>query len=375
MIIMDIKLDNLCSFRDFHINMSYPKKIVNTTIENEFLPNYTNFRYKKVNIIMGTNASGKTSFGKVLMSIFGFIYRKEIMRISDRIADIKKETRFSIDFIPDGKRLFRLDVVIPPEGKNEYLLEKCNISLRKENILSGDSYEKCLKRLMNSTEFKGVDALSEIPQFGWYFTYPVDSHYAIHDRSSDLEIGDLENELYLKVLKNILMTLDNSILDITNIDEIENTYAIITCNKKLVIQDGAIIDNNNILSSGTKAGIDVADLLTALIEHRNGFYYCDEKFSYIHSDIEKTILSVMISKLGDGEQLFFTSHNLDIADMDLPKHSFLFMRKNNIDNETFITCESASDKLKKPTESIRSAIDNDLFGIAPKVELLHELES
>ena len=375
MIVMDIKLDNLCSFKNFDLNMSYPKKIVNTTIENEFLSDYPNFRYKKVNILMGTNASGKTSLGKMLMSIFSFMYRKEIMHISDRIADIEKETHFSLDFIPDGKRLFRLDVIIPPEGKNEYLLDKCKISVRKENILSGDSYEKCLKRLLNTNEFKGSEALSEIPRFGWYFTYPIDSQYAIHDRSSDLEIGDLENELYLKVLKNILMTLDNSILDITKIDEIEDTYAIITCNKKLLIQDGAIIDNNNILSSGTKAGIDIADLITALTEHRNGFYYCDEKFSYIHSDIEKTLLSVMISKWGDGEQLFFTSHNLDIADMELPKHSFVFMRKNNINNETFITCESASEKLKKPTESVRSAIDNDLFSIAPKVELIYELEN
>ena len=52
MIIMDIKVDNIYAFKDFHINMSYPKKIVNSTIENEFLEERTNFRYKKVNIIM-----------------------------------------------------------------------------------------------------------------------------------------------------------------------------------------------------------------------------------------------------------------------------------------------------------------------------------
>ena len=34
MIIMDIKVDNIYAFKDFHINMSYPKKIVNSTIEN-----------------------------------------------------------------------------------------------------------------------------------------------------------------------------------------------------------------------------------------------------------------------------------------------------------------------------------------------------
>lgn len=48
MIIMDIKVDNIYAFKDFHINMSYPKKIVNSTIENEFLEERTNFRYKKL---------------------------------------------------------------------------------------------------------------------------------------------------------------------------------------------------------------------------------------------------------------------------------------------------------------------------------------
>ena len=29
MIIMDLKIDNFCAFKDFHMNMAYPKKIVN----------------------------------------------------------------------------------------------------------------------------------------------------------------------------------------------------------------------------------------------------------------------------------------------------------------------------------------------------------
>ena len=56
MVIMDIKVDNLYAFKNFHINMSYPKKIVDSTIEMEYLESRPNFRYKKVNIIMGGNA-------------------------------------------------------------------------------------------------------------------------------------------------------------------------------------------------------------------------------------------------------------------------------------------------------------------------------
>lgn len=53
MIVMDISIDNFFAFKNFHMNMSYPKKIVDSYIEEEFLRNRPNFRYKKVNIIMG----------------------------------------------------------------------------------------------------------------------------------------------------------------------------------------------------------------------------------------------------------------------------------------------------------------------------------
>lgn len=69
MIIMDLKVDNMYGFKNFYMNMSYPKRIVDSTIDGEFLEERPNFRYKKLNIIMGTNATGKTSLGKVLIAL------------------------------------------------------------------------------------------------------------------------------------------------------------------------------------------------------------------------------------------------------------------------------------------------------------------
>ena len=37
MIVMDVRIDNFYAFKNFHMNMSYPKKIVNSYIENEYL--------------------------------------------------------------------------------------------------------------------------------------------------------------------------------------------------------------------------------------------------------------------------------------------------------------------------------------------------
>ena len=48
MVILNVKLDNIFGFRDFEINFSYPKKIVNSMIPEEHLPGRPNFRYKYI---------------------------------------------------------------------------------------------------------------------------------------------------------------------------------------------------------------------------------------------------------------------------------------------------------------------------------------
>ena len=53
MIVMNVEMDNFFAFRNFRMNMSYPKKIVDSSIKGEFLQGRSNFRYKKVNILMG----------------------------------------------------------------------------------------------------------------------------------------------------------------------------------------------------------------------------------------------------------------------------------------------------------------------------------
>ena len=77
MVIMNLHLDNFLIFNDFALCMSYPKKIVRSSIEDEHLAGRERFRYKKVIVLMGANATGKTALGRVLMSMFNFIDNKE----------------------------------------------------------------------------------------------------------------------------------------------------------------------------------------------------------------------------------------------------------------------------------------------------------
>ncbi|MDO4338068.1 MAG: hypothetical protein Q4C91_08290 [Eubacteriales bacterium] len=111
-----------------------------------------------------------------------------------------------------------------------------------------------------------------------------------------------------------------------------------------------------------------------MIAKESSFYYCDEYFSYIQSDIEKRIFGIMLDHIGENEQLIFTTHNTDMLDLNLPKHSYTFLRKQLEDGVYKVSAISASEVLKRNTDSIRNVVENDVFSSLPQDSLLDELE-
>lgn len=90
MIVLNLVLKRIYGFNDFNINFSYPKKIVNSIIDQEYLKGRVRFRYKKAVILMGANATGKTSLGKhcfVFLDIWLMEIQHRFMRWSQVIKD------------------------------------------------------------------------------------------------------------------------------------------------------------------------------------------------------------------------------------------------------------------------------------------------
>lgn len=347
MIIMNLELDNIYGFKNFKMNFAYPKKIVGSTIENEHLPLRPNFRYKKVNIIMGGNASGKTTLGKAIRDIFNYIVHKRDSRLFESICDKKNNGKFCIDLVSADNVMYRFDGEIFPEDKE--IIKR----IQKASIAKNDSYEICCKKLKES------DELDKRMKLGW--------HFALNEGSEAILIDKIEKTLRLKVLEKVLQSLDTDIISVEKLD-VEDSYVIKKANQDIIVQEGEVI-NESKLSSGTVAGIRIADLISSIILRENGFYYCDEKFSYVHSDLEQAFLSVMINKLGEGEQLFFTSHNMDLLDMNLPRHSFSFLRKREK-----IEVVYPSEYIKKNDISLRNAMENDVFDVVPSRDKIYGLE-
>lgn len=367
MVILDVCLDNFYAFKNFHKNLTYPKKIVGSCIKDEHLAGRPNFRYKKVNIIMGANASGKTTFGHVLRSIFNFIAKKNHEMITDIICDRSKEAFFSIDMAFSSNIFYRIICTISPCAGERYAVEDVKVEVRKEKITSKDSYESCVKRIeaaLSSAEESYIEELEKIEPLDWFFEYPKDNERTLLFPDKD--------EQFRTVLENILRALDPSIQSVETSRDVEKAYVIRLQDRAVILQDGERF-TTELLSSGTKAGVEVAHLISSLIQGRHSFYYCDEKFPYIHSDIEKAILSLMIDCIRPNSQLFFTTHNTDILEINLPKHAFTFLRKDINDAEHPITCVDASVFLKRSTDSLKNAVDNDLFSCAPAVDLIYAI--
>ena len=118
----------------------------------------------------------------------------------------------------------------------------------------------------------------------------------------------------------------------------------------------------------------MALFLASMMTKDKTFYYCDEHFSYIQSDIEKRIFGLMLERISNNEQLIFTTHNTDMLDLNLPKHAFMFLRKVKEQGVYRVSAISASDILKRNTDSVRNAVENNIFGSIPDDSLLDELE-
>lgn len=363
MIIMAIKADNLYGFKNFQINMSYPKKIVGSTISEEYLADKPNFRYKKVNIIMGGNATGKTSLGKLLMLLANYFHDGEYRRFAKVVDDRTRNADLKVDFVTYDDLLCRFSMRIIP-GSSEGSEGNIEIELQYTDIGKRDSYEICAKRL---NEGKGIEIpYNQVKMNGWNFSYPYDARENKMYRSIE------NDERYLNILEQVLKTLDPSIEQVIKVKELENTYAIKLHHQSIIIKDGKIADTE-ILSSGTKAGLEISYIIASLICDRHDFYYCDELFSYVNSDVEKACLSIIIEKLVGKKQLFFTTHNSDILDMQIPKHCFTFLTRDAENKDMPIKCINAADYLKRNTDSLKHAVENDLFCTAPDLQRLFEI--
>ena len=232
MIVLDLELKGIYGFNDFHINFSYPKKIVNSIIDQEYLKGRERFRYKKAVILMGANATGKTSLGKALLRIFGYMTDGNPTPLYDMVAGDKGY--FSIDFVNGDYRLQRLSAQIDASN------QEIDIQYQTADI---DTYEKCVKKLKNQTieATRTATALKKmVGAVRYRFAYP--------EIEKSLKLTGANISILLKTLRAVIGTLDPTLQDVSLSKDLKDTFIIRRGGTEIIIQRASIV---SMLPNGT----------------------------------------------------------------------------------------------------------------------------
>jgi len=402
MIFTRIKLDNFYSFKNSEVDLSFKRMPVDTTIPYEYLEGRDKFYFKRVCILSGANASGKTSFGRMLFEIQQFLIKKRFsFDLINAISQKNEPASFEVDFVTHNTlTMHRVYVSINVKGDINKLI------YASTKIGKNDSCNKATKKLDEIIQQKtaprggryltasGKDILINIIKFnkllfgnnGWYYTLSENSN----------DVFDLEQDKkYLKasILKCILKSFDPSIEDVSesfilnkkaNKTEI-NGYQITFSNQDDVFIDiNRHVTNKERLSRGTYDAIEVASLIAWIISDKqnekrykennitsipNSIYFLDEKMAFAHSELEQAIINTIITNLGRHSQFFYTTHNYDILELNLPVHSYLFTRK--VDNVTeFI---EPAETYKKNDRNLLNYVKNNMFQTLPDTYFIDNL--
>jgi len=323
---------------------------------------------------MGANASGKTSLGKLMCSANNYLLGREVDGIPEAICDKSKKASVEIIYItPETKKIHQLIVSFNQESlvSEIYKFNKLKKTYNLDKTLSelSDSlpeflYDKDNKHTVENPGFKSVaHSLGyELCEQGTIWNYK----YSDFENSNRIDTQTPN----IDVLEDTLKSFDNSISSVTAVTESEkNVYIVKFFNGDEVFIENEKILNYNRLSRGTIESIEVADFINFIMANNDGTFFLDEKMAYSHSEMEVSILNLIIEKLKSNSQFFYTTHNYDILEMNLPSHSYTFMRKD--DFVEVIHPEKLG--YTKNDRSLLGFVKNDVFGTLPNTDKIESL--
>ena len=115
-----------------------------------------------------------------------------------------------------------------------------------------------------------------------------------------------------------------------------NTYVIVFNNgDQLTIPDGDLKNaNKSRLSHGTYEALTFLNILEEIKARKKDIIFVDEKLPHLHSELEAYLIKKAFLILRDS-QMFFTSHNSELLDLNIPYNAFMLFKRTDEFNQAF----------------------------------------
>jgi predicted ATPase len=382
MLFTKFELNNLYSFNNLVVDMTLPKKRNANTVDHEYLKNSPAFHVKRLCIISGANATGKTSLGKTLCGLQN-VLRGRIAQNMLKIHDKNSPATARLEFVtPESDTLHEVWLEFAQKD-TEVLLSSYkhrHIPIAKRDS-AGTARAKLATQEYKASDTPVASPLDLAQEIKNANSSVVQSwRYAISLTDTE-DFPNLSNHSFnVGATEKILMSFDPTIKEIKTLSaddepDTPSAYKIIFANNDTVQVDltNKDITNKDRLSKGTHEAIEVADFILSLAKRRphSTTFFLDEKMAHVHSDLEVSILNKMIGILGEESQLFYTTHNTDVLDMNLLPHSYLFLMRSETGCVSAVQPEH---RFTKNDRTLRSYVENDVFKTRPNADLIDNLE-
>ena len=398
MLLLKLECSNFFLFKDLSLDFTYPRKLNSEIAENDEIFPGSKIKVRKHIVIMGANASGKTTLGYLLCLIYNYLVARtdgpaDDLRRSINHADLPAS--FTVEFSIQ-KTSYRLSATFDKDGLIKETLTQVPI-LTTHNITE-------LRHSLDIAapdEYIRDEGKNEIaPGFSSYllrlkrnkdilrrFRQDIEFWFALSAFDDD-PIGQSGlPHIDISLISKLLPLLDNSVEDVvslipqrppiipaeknavgenpgTSYGNADKTYAIYFKNgQSAIVPKGDISKiNRERLSQGTVEAISFSSVLSFLRKSDHATVFVDECLSHMHSELEKYIIWLSFLMKKPDSQLFFTTHNTEVCDLRLPTNSFLFLRREKDGTNTALWANS---RLIKNDRNFRSYYENDYFDVLP----------
>lgn len=376
MIITAIYVDNLCSFKNTALDFTLKRLSKNSLINYEFLEGRENFYFRRLCIFSGVNASGKTSIGRVLSLMQSlFISPFTVLEHLKRLITFKdKAATCMMEFvIPSTYNLHRVELTLHEKDelctvKHSFINIKPNMSAYQARKVLNQHHSTAPQQedfTLNLASLKNYKEIDEANEYVYFIT------------NNQVDKIVLSETIDKTLLENILTTFDNAIESLKESRDDDgslNGFTIHFNNKEYVhLSLKGEVSNQNRLSKGTYDAISLALFFHAIKvsakDNRSATFFLDERMAHTHSELEVSMLNLMIEHLGKNSQLFYTTHNYDVLDMNIPIYSHILLIKEN-GYSYFVQPEKS---FQKNDRRLLNYLRNNAFSNLPNTEKLDEM--
>ena len=278
MIILKIACNNLYMFKNFEVDFTYNRQVNHLLAKNDRIFAGSKIKVRKNLIVMGANASGKTTFGRLLCSVLGFIYGRTLDRLETVQYDRSEDASFEIEFVVNEtayllKAVFhnftlQYEILTCQKIYKSYDIKTLRKKLRTNEAISTYNAEQSdIKAGLQSYAFsilKNTKTEKLRKEIGYWFRFSEDSMYTT----------DYENTVDIELIGKTLPKIDNSISSVERLYDGKlptNTYQIKFKNGDvLTVPDGDLRRCDKRLSHGTFESIDFILMLSSLKTEKLG---------------------------------------------------------------------------------------------------------